>query len=141
MCLLVKPAGKYWRLDYRYAENQKTLALGTYPEVSLAKTRKRLADARERQAEGIDPGATKRAQKIATAFAVANTFEARGAGIPRPARAAAADGHGRCVFPSLRTGERPMSDNTVNAALLAALGHCSTSLATRNSPTTTSARS
>lgn len=26
-------------------------------------------------------------------------------------------GHGRYVFPSLRTGERPMSDNTVNAAL------------------------
>ena len=26
-------------------------------------------------------------------------------------------GHGRFVFPSLRTGERPMSDNTVNAAL------------------------
>lgn len=26
-------------------------------------------------------------------------------------------GHGRYVFPSLRTGERPMSDNTVNSAL------------------------
>ena len=26
-------------------------------------------------------------------------------------------GHGRYVFPSLRTSERPMSDNTVNAAL------------------------
>jgi integrase len=26
-------------------------------------------------------------------------------------------GHGKYVFPSLRTGERPMSDNTVNAAL------------------------
>lgn len=28
-----------------------------------------------------------------------------------------ATGHGRYVFPSLRTGERPMSENTVNAAL------------------------
>jgi len=26
-------------------------------------------------------------------------------------------GHGRYVFPSMRTGERPMSDNTINAAL------------------------
>ena len=26
-------------------------------------------------------------------------------------------GHGRYVFPSLHTGERPMSDNTINAAL------------------------
>ena len=30
-----------------------------------------------------------------------------------------ATGHGRYVFPSLRTGERPMSENTVNAALRA----------------------
>jgi len=28
-------------------------------------------------------------------------------------------GHGRYVFPSLRTGERPMSENTINAALRA----------------------
>ena len=28
-----------------------------------------------------------------------------------------ATGHGTYVFPSLRTGERPMSENTVNAAL------------------------
>ncbi|MBL7089809.1 Arm DNA-binding domain-containing protein, partial [Acidovorax sp.] len=34
--LLVKPAGRYWRLNYRYMGKQKTLALGTYPEVSLA---------------------------------------------------------------------------------------------------------
>jgi integrase len=26
-------------------------------------------------------------------------------------------GHGRFVFPSIRTGERPMSENTINAAL------------------------
>jgi integrase len=26
-------------------------------------------------------------------------------------------GHGKYVFPSLRTGERPMSENTINAAL------------------------
>ena len=30
-----------------------------------------------------------------------------------------ATGHGRYVFPSLRTGERPMSENTINAALRA----------------------
>jgi integrase len=29
----------------------------------------------------------------------------------------AISGHGRYVFPSLRTGERPMSENTINAAL------------------------
>ena len=28
-----------------------------------------------------------------------------------------ATGHGKFVFPSLRTGDRPMSENTINAAL------------------------
>lgn len=34
-------------------------------------------------------------------------------------------GHGKYVFPSIRTGERPMSENTVNAALRA-LGYDNT---------------
>ena len=37
--LLVKPAGKYWRLDYRFAGTRKTLALGVYPDVSLKTAR------------------------------------------------------------------------------------------------------
>ena len=38
--LLVKSAGKYWRFDYRFADKRKTLALGTYPAVTLADARK-----------------------------------------------------------------------------------------------------
>ena len=37
MYLLVKDAGKYWRMDYRFEDKRKTLALGVYPAVSLAK--------------------------------------------------------------------------------------------------------
>ncbi len=74
--LLVKAAGKYWRWDYRYGDKRKTLALGVYPIVSLAKARKRRDEARERLADGIDPGIIKRAEKIATRVATANTFEA-----------------------------------------------------------------
>lgn len=38
--LLVETKGsKYWRLAYRYAGKQKTLALGVYPTVSLADVR------------------------------------------------------------------------------------------------------
>jgi hypothetical protein len=37
MYLLVKPTGKYWRMDYRHLGARKTLALGVYPAVSLAK--------------------------------------------------------------------------------------------------------
>ena len=43
----VSPAGgKLWRLFYRFDGNQKTLALGKYPEVSLAEARKRRDEAR-----------------------------------------------------------------------------------------------
>ncbi|MDB5941493.1 MAG: integrase, partial [Ramlibacter sp.] len=35
MYLLVKPGGRYWRLDYTFCGKRKTLALGIYPEVSL----------------------------------------------------------------------------------------------------------
>jgi integrase len=74
--LLVKAAGKYWRMDYRYADKRKTLALGVYPAVSLAKARKRRDEARELLADGQDPGVTKRQAKIARATAAVNTFEA-----------------------------------------------------------------
>ncbi|MET3132627.1 integrase [Oxalobacteraceae bacterium GrIS 1.11] len=73
--LLVNAAGKYWRLSYRFDGKQKTLALGVYPAVSLAKARKRREEARELLADGIDPGMEKKANKLAKASAAANTFE------------------------------------------------------------------
>ncbi len=76
MYLLVKSSGKYWRMDYSYAAKRKTLALGVYPEVSLANARKRREKAREQVASGIDPGVAKREEKRAQADAAANTFEA-----------------------------------------------------------------
>jgi len=76
MYLLVKAGGRYWRMDYTHASKRKTLALGVYPEVSLAKARKRREEARELLAEGLDPSAAKRAEKLATRVAAVNTFEA-----------------------------------------------------------------
>jgi integrase len=75
MFLLVKAAGKYWRMNYRYAEKQKTLALGVYPAVSLAKARKRRENARELLAEGIDPSQAKQEEKKTKISAAAHTFE------------------------------------------------------------------
>ena len=55
MYLLVTAGGKYWRMDYRFAEKRKTLALGVYRglagegQTATRKTRELLAD-------GIDPG-------------------------------------------------------------------------------------
>ncbi len=74
--LHVKLAGKYWRMNYRYLGKQKTLALGVYPAVSLAKARQRREKARELLAEGIDPSTAKREEKRAKASAAGNTFEA-----------------------------------------------------------------
>ena len=76
MYLLVKAAGKYWRLDYRHLGKRKTLALGVYPDVSLAKARQRRAKAREQIADGVDPSTAKREEKVARIAAAANTFEA-----------------------------------------------------------------
>lgn len=75
MYLYVKAAGKYWRMDYRFSEKRKTLALGIYPEVSLLKARARRTSARALLADGIDPGAAKQEEKMAAAAAALNTFE------------------------------------------------------------------
>ncbi|MGF6350827.1 tyrosine-type recombinase/integrase [Variovorax sp. W2I14] len=76
MYLRVKAAGKYWRLDYRISGKPQTLALGVYPEVSLAKARQRRDKAREQLADGINPSEAKREEKLTKANAAANTFEA-----------------------------------------------------------------
>lgn len=74
--LYVTAVGKYWRMAYRFAGKQKTLALGVYPAVSLAKARQRREQARELLAEGVDPSAAKRAERAATIAATNATFEA-----------------------------------------------------------------
>jgi hypothetical protein len=74
--LLVKGPGKYWRMDHRYADKRITLALGVYPEVSLAEARHRREKAREQIADGIDPAQAKRGQKHTKALAAAQAFEA-----------------------------------------------------------------
>ncbi|MFP5464138.1 MAG: tyrosine-type recombinase/integrase [Gammaproteobacteria bacterium] len=57
MYLLTKPTGgKLWRLDYRHGGKRKTLALGVYPDVSLADARQRRDEARRLLAQDIDPG-------------------------------------------------------------------------------------
>jgi integrase len=54
--LLVQPNGsKLWRLSYRFAGKQKTLALGAYPIVSLADARDARDAARKLLARSVDP--------------------------------------------------------------------------------------
>lgn len=75
MYLLINASGKYWRMDYRFAEKRKTLALGVYPAVSLAKARQRREKAREQLADGIDPNLARREEKLTMADAAAHSFE------------------------------------------------------------------
>lgn len=75
MYLLVTDTGKYWRLDYRMDAKRKTLALGCYPDVTLSQARQRRDAARQQIADGIDPGAVRRAQKQAAGERRANSFE------------------------------------------------------------------
>lgn len=46
--LLVSPNGsRYWRLKYRIAGKEKLLALGVYPDITLAEARQKRADAKK----------------------------------------------------------------------------------------------
>lgn len=74
--LLVHPNGsKYWRQKYRYDGKEKLLALGVYPDISLAQARQRRDEARKLLALGVDPGQHRKAQKAARLDAAANSFE------------------------------------------------------------------
>ena len=54
--LLVNPNGKrYWRLKYRSLGKEKLLAIGVYPDVSLAEARNKREDAKRTLAAGNDP--------------------------------------------------------------------------------------
>jgi len=78
MYLLVQPnGGKYWRFNYRFAGKQKTLALGTYPEVSLVSARRKRTVARELLAGDppVDPMMQRQADRREIAQRTAHTFE------------------------------------------------------------------
>jgi hypothetical protein len=68
--------GKYWRLSYRFAGKQKTLALGVYPDVSLAEARDHRNQARKLLANNTDPSEVKRIEKQQREIISSNSFEA-----------------------------------------------------------------
>jgi integrase len=73
--LEVSPAGgKWWRWKYRYGGKEKRLSLGVYPEVSLKVARQKRDAVRQQLAAGIDPGQTRKAEKLAQGGA--ESFEA-----------------------------------------------------------------
>ena len=75
--LIVSPSGgKWWRLKYRFNDKEKTLSVGTYPEISLASARARRDEARALVADGQDPSEARKEAKTQAKLEALNTFEA-----------------------------------------------------------------
>lgn len=124
---VTKAGGRYWRMKYRHLGKEKRLALGVYPETSLAQARAKRDEARAQLAEGTDPGQARKTAKQEQAKASANSFEAIARewhGIQAAGRWT--EGHAtktlqgleKHIFPAL--GHRPIADIT-SAELLAVL--------------------
>lgn len=74
--LYISTAGaKLWRLKYRYADKEKLLSIGPYPDVSLVEARDKRRQAKEQLREGKDPGIVKRQAAAASAADSVTTFE------------------------------------------------------------------
>lgn len=77
MYLLVKKDGaKYWRFKYRLDGKEKLMALGVYPDTTLANARNKRDQARMQIANGQDPMAIKKVQSEMRKEASTNSFEA-----------------------------------------------------------------
>ena len=61
--LVAKSGGKRWRLKYRFDGKERILALGVYPEITLAKARKLRGDYKEQIANGINPAEQRKQNK------------------------------------------------------------------------------
>lgn len=72
----VRPTGgRYWRLKYRIGGRENLLALGVYPEVSLAEARAGRDAARQLLRQGIDPSAHRKATKASLRRDVDGIFQ------------------------------------------------------------------
>ena len=71
---VTETGSRLWRYQYRIAGKQKLLALGKYPDVSLASAREKHQQARKLVADGIDPSAQRQAEKQAQRTAVETSF-------------------------------------------------------------------
>jgi integrase len=74
LTLVIKGESKYWWLRYRFAGNEKTLSLGSYPQVSLAAARQARDEAKALLQQNIDPSAHKRQKSSQRVSDGENTF-------------------------------------------------------------------
>jgi integrase len=73
--LLVNPRGsKLWRVKYRMNGVERKLALGSYPEITLAEARAARDSARRQLAHAVDPNVAKRQARIEASIRASNSF-------------------------------------------------------------------
>jgi integrase len=73
--LLVNPRGsKLWRVKYRINGAERKLALGAYPEITLAEARAARDAARRQIAHAVDPNVAKRQARIEASMRAGNSF-------------------------------------------------------------------
>ena len=76
--LVTKAGGKLWRLKYRFDDKEKSVAIGSYPAITLAKARELRATYKAKIANGIDIAQAKQTKKAENQKAktkAANTFK------------------------------------------------------------------
>jgi len=117
MHLLVTPAGsKLWRLAYRFGGKEKLLALGVYPEVALKDARAKRDEAKALLADGVDPGAKRKLDKLTKDISNATTFKALADEyqdkLRREGRAVATLEKNEWLYSQMlpKLGERPISE-------------------------------
>jgi len=66
---------RLWRLKYYFAGKEKSLSLGSYPEVSLKLARELRDKARALLALGVDPSIQRKADSLSQREAASNSFE------------------------------------------------------------------
>lgn len=74
--LVTEKGSKLWRLKYRIDGKEKVMALGAYPDISIAQARDAMNEARKKLATGDDPMAQRKADKLARRTAAENSFQA-----------------------------------------------------------------
>lgn len=72
---LMPTGAKLWRWAYRFDGRQKLMALGAYPETTLAEARQQHAAARRLLAQGLDPMDRRKAERTERAAAAEHSFE------------------------------------------------------------------
>lgn len=76
--LIDKHGGTYWRFDYTrpIVKTRNTIAIGVYPEITLAQARQYREKFRSELANNQDPATEKKHEEHRQVFALKNTFEA-----------------------------------------------------------------